>query len=227
MTDVPGSAPPNPGKAQSVMSTPNPPHTFVFNCPFGNYGNTENRICLTYNNVTNKDPLRKPNDILGKPDKEYFYNFAFPGPVGRTEGSVNGRQFEPPPVSMLTQPKEVTTGCNDEVCEKEGVCTCTYTEKIPSNKIIQMIFMNLGSGSGWSHPIHLHGHSFYVMKMGLPEYDPITGLLVRPTRDINCTDIHNYCNKAAWSNPEWADGNIADLSDDPPQKDTIIVPTGM
>ena len=200
----------------------------VFNCPFGNYADSDNRICLTYNNVSNEDLLREPETIANI-DREYFFNFAFPGPVGRTEGSVNGRQFVSPPVSMLTQPNEVTTLCNDESnneCTRIGVCSCTYTKKIPSNKVIQMVFMNLGKGKGWSHPVHLHGHSFYVMKMGLPTYDRTTGAIIAHNTDITCTDVFGYCNMAKWSNPEWAGGNIPDLNETPPQKDTIVVPTG-
>ena len=139
----------------------------TFNCPFGNYGSTV-RTCLNFNNATNNDPIREPQPVLGDTvDEEYFFNFAFPGTPGNTPGSVNGRQFIFPTSSMLTEPGNVGTACNESFCNRNGICECTYTQQIGSNKLIQMTFLNLGVGSGWSHPVHLHGHSFYVMKMGL------------------------------------------------------------
>jgi hypothetical protein len=48
-----------------------------------------------------------------------------------------------------------------------GICRCTYIVNVPGTRLIQMIFMNLGNGSGWSHPVHIHGMAFFVMKMGL------------------------------------------------------------
>ena len=90
---------------------------------------------------------------------------------------------------------------------------------------------NIGSGSGWSHPIHLHGHSFYVLKMGFAEYDRKTARLVKnkgqDQLDIICNDSKNFCNAAKWRNQSWDNGNHPYLNwNDPPQKDTIIVPTG-
>ena len=31
-----------------------------------------------------------------------------------------------------------------------------------------MVFLNLGKGSELTHPIHVHGHTFEVIKMGFP-----------------------------------------------------------
>ena len=53
-----------------------------------------------------------------------------------------------------------------------------------------------------------------------------TGQLVNDTSDINCTDRFNFCSSAKWANNTWAMGNLPDMNDSPPEKDTIIVPTG-
>ncbi|CAL1527060.1 unnamed protein product, partial [Lymnaea stagnalis] len=55
----------------------------------------------------------------------------------------------------------------------------------------------MGNGKGWAHPIHMHGHSFHVVKMGYPTYDPETGRVERY--------LEIYINSAI---------------------DTIIIPTG-
>ncbi|XP_053377652.1 uncharacterized protein LOC123528865 isoform X2 [Mercenaria mercenaria] len=198
----------------------------TFNCPYKYYPPDEHRGCITFDEVNNIDPNQNYNEVLGnKVDEEYFYNFAFPGPEGNRPGSVNGRRFIMPTVSLLTQADELTTQCN-ESCEIDGVCKCTYIQKLPSNKLVQFVLLVLGSGAGASHPIHLHGHSFYVMKMGFGTYDPNTANLTNKSEDITCTDKNNYCSSASWTNASWAGGNVPGLNPRPPQKDTVIVPAG-
>ncbi len=48
-------------------------------------------------------------------------------------------------------------------------------QDFPFNKTIELVFTNMG-GSGFSmHPVHLHGNSFHVMKIGYPPFDEATG----------------------------------------------------
>ncbi|CAH1797573.1 unnamed protein product [Owenia fusiformis] len=92
-----------------------------------------------------------------------------------------------------------------------------------------MVFLNLGRGKGWSHPVHLHGHSFYVLKMGYADYNSTTGNHIRDNADVNCLGDEqlNFCNDAEWSDSSWIGDNIPGLNlVNPPRKDTIIVPTG-
>ena len=139
----------------------------VFNCPFGNYGSVD-RTCLNFNNATIDDPRKRYDRILGNTvNEEYFFNFGFPGTPGHAPGSVNGRQFIFPTMSLLTEPGLLLSPCNEQECTKNGTCSCTYSKELRYNKLVQMTFINLGNGSGWTHPIHMHGHFFYVMKMGL------------------------------------------------------------
>lgn len=75
------------------------------------------------------------------------------------------------------------------------------------------------------HPIHIHGHSFHVLKTSYPELDPTTGLVTNFSRDIECES--ETCLKPRWSNKEWAGGNLPDLNlRNPPLKDTVVVPRG-
>ncbi|XP_060580427.1 uncharacterized protein LOC132737186 isoform X1 [Ruditapes philippinarum] len=217
--------PPNPPNSREETCTSSSKCT-TFNCPYEFYPPNDNRVCITFAEVNNTDPNQNYKEVLGnKVDEEFFFNFAFPGPPDNTPGSVNGREFVPPTVSLLTQENELTTPCTDD-CNKNGICQCTYIQKLKSNKLVQFVLLNLGSGSGWSHPVHLHGHSFYVMKMGFGTYNRNTGNLMSNSKDINCTDRFGYCSSAAWTNRSWAGGRVPDMSSKPPQKDTIVVPTG-
>lgn len=220
------SPPPNPVNTRQETCTLSSKCT-TFNCPYEYYPASENRECVTFNQVKNTDPNQNYKEVQGtNVDEEYFFNFAFPGPPGNTPGSVNGREFVPPTVSLLTQEDELNTKCNKD-CEENGICKCTYIQKLPSDKLIQLVLMNFQQQvPGWSHPVHLHGHSFYVMKMGFGSYDISTGVLTANSNNINCTDKFGYCSTAAWTNSSWAMGNVPGLNHRPPEKDTIIVPTG-
>ncbi|XP_060559409.1 uncharacterized protein LOC132719624 [Ruditapes philippinarum] len=198
----------------------------TFNCPYG-YTGTNTNNCLNFNDVKNTDPYGDPSKVQGnKVDNEYFFKFAFPGFPGNTPGSVNAREFIPPTSPLLTQPNGLTTRCNEEKCREKGVCGCTYIQEIPGNKLIQMTFMNIGNGSGWSHPVHLHGHSFFVMKMGFGTYNAVTGQLIDESTDIKCTDKYGFCSQMEWADSTWNGGNIPGQNPKPPTKDTIVVPTG-
>ena len=75
--------------------------------------------------------------------------------------------------------------CENQDCGEDKVCHCHYGLDLPFNKTIQMVWLNMGRGKGWSHPIHIHGHSFYLLKMGYPIYDKVTGRLINDNPDKN------------------------------------------
>ncbi|XP_041347612.1 laccase-1-like [Gigantopelta aegis] len=194
----------------------------VFNCPFVNYPPNRNRECILMEDARSNEQNVTGASIEGEPDKEFFLNFAFPGEPGDTPGSVNGRQYASPSVAALVQPKEVFTGpaCDKVECGTQKICTCHYTIDLDDGDLVQMVFSNMGNGRGYAHPVHLHGHSFYVLKMGFPDYNP-NGTIIGPdNQDIECGG--SYCNSAAWRENKEPALNF----DKPPLKDTIVVPSG-
>ncbi|XP_059140775.1 uncharacterized protein LOC131928704 [Physella acuta] len=203
----------------------------VLNCPFTYFPLREHKVCVNFDRIKSSKSSNPPGKNTYEKIEEIFLNFAFPGKGGVVPGSVNGRRFQFPPVTALTDPKSVTTYCKPGQCDEEELCNCTYSINLKYNTTYQMVLLNKGAGRGWTHPIHLHGHSFYLVKMGYPEYDKVTGLFVSENTDINCTrnsSLENsFCNKAFWANSTWGGNNIDGIDlDYPPMKDTIIVPTG-
>ena len=53
----------------------------------------------------------------------------------------------------------------------------------------------MGQGAGWAHPIHLHGHSFYLLKMEYSSFENQTGKIIAPSPDIDCGGGLNFCNR--------------------------------
>ncbi|XP_065652013.1 uncharacterized protein LOC100198324 [Hydra vulgaris] len=203
----------------------------VLNCPFSIFPVGAHTQCIKMSEMkakTNKDqPPKMDEDSL-----EFFLNFAFPGDGIEkfTPGAVNGRKFENPGVNSLFQNEQMESDydCDKKDCGEDKICHCHYQLTVPYNKTIQMIWTNMGSGSGWAHPIHLHGHSFYLLKMEYPPQDKKTGRVIGETPDIYCANTKlRFCNYPKWKDPSWANGNVPGLNlINPIRKDTIIIPTG-
>ena len=81
-----------------------------------------------------------------------------------------------------------------------------------------------------SHPIHMHGHTFEVLKMGFPTVTDNGDII--ENNDILCSprllNKDSQCNNATWRNSSWMDyRNIPGINLlDPVRKDTIVVPYG-
>lgn len=161
----------------------------------------------------------------------YFLNFGFPGKTRYR--SINGRKFIWPTVSALTQPSDLNTFCHD--CNNENSCKCTYSLNLKSGAEIIMVLSNVGNGAVITHPIHIHGHTFEVLKMGFPfitsPYSNDSDL--HQNKDILCNDQltneESQCNQATWRNFYWTMNyrHIDQINlHNPVRKDTVIVPYG-
>ncbi|XP_062566058.1 uncharacterized protein LOC134228421 [Saccostrea cucullata] len=199
----------------------------TFNCPFLYYPSETNRKCLSYDDAFGNETTSNFDEVQNV-DETLFFNFAFPGESGYTPGSVNGHQFEVPEFPLLSD-QRISSECDRSICTDDSICTCTYTVELVQNNVYQFVLTNIGKGQGWSHPVHLHGHYFYVLKMGFGTYNNITGKFITQTDDIACSGKRNYCNSASWRNDSWNKNAsfITNLKTKfPPKKDTVIVPTG-
>ncbi|KAJ8311568.1 hypothetical protein KUTeg_010923 [Tegillarca granosa] len=159
--------------------------------------------------------------------QEHFLNFGFPASSWRP-ATVNGKKFEFP---HNTDINNMAYDCDKSNCGEEKLCVCTHTINVKYGNVVQLVFSNVGIGKGGTHPIHIHGHHFYVLKMGFGNYNQTSGHLIGQTSDIDCNSIlpktSSFCNSPKWSNASWTGGNVPGLETDrPPRKDTVFLPRG-
>ena len=200
----------------------------VLNCPFSSFGFIKGIECIPFDHLrSDREDDEAPPFVPGQ-FQEHFLNFAFTG----RNPSVNGNVFRLPSVSALTQPQEVENRCHGG-CRVGASCKCTHSLQIDNRNTVQLVLSNLGMGAGWFHPIHLHGHSFHVIKMGYGIFDEKYGFLLEQNKDIDCsggkklTNDYSLCYNATWRDQSWLNGNIPGQElKRAPRKDTLIVPDG-
>ena len=199
------------------------------------------------------------------PDEEIFFQFGTEG-VGALS-SVNGRRSRFPSVPpKLTNDKEFQEIYDAEYCKNlddpdlcynvrlstsNPDCWCVHMRNLTYQKSYRFVFTVAGPHGAFSHPVHMHGHSFFVVKIGLPPMDNSTGYVNCFSDDIDCTryPLEPYGKCGYVTNPqnmsadytcpatEWATGKqytyppsdtTASGKIDPrtPRKDTVLVPVG-
>nr|AIS92515.1 laccase VV-LAC1 [Volvariella volvacea] len=138
-----------------------------------------NSAILRYNGAPDEEPtgsgLQDPSNRLQEPDLHPVANPGAPGfdeidgvdvnlviNIGFAAGrfSMAGASFEPPSLPALLQILSGTTDVADLL--PAG----SYIE-LPANKVVQISFPVIsggGAATGAPHPIHLHGHTFDVIR---------------------------------------------------------------
>ena len=225
----------------------------VLNCPFKNYPTSSNLSCIPLTDLVAKreslfqfgDMPAFPPNTTSCPSCEHFVDFAAQGPGGAR--SINARTFEVPPTPYATncyaydkqKNDSVTNTCNKcdiDANSTTGGCRCIHVLPIASeiaydsdnHPSVALVFS--GVNSGFSHPIHLHGHSYHIVHIGYGEYNETTGEKISRNTDIDC-GTGRLC-----VDPKWRDNTI------PPEvlnrtvngsvistairKDTVILPSG-
>lgn len=206
------------------------------NCPFWPNENDGFYKCIPVNqfqsaNIPDSDrELLKPH-YNSKNFEEHFFNFHFSGMV-TLRSSINGKRFMMPsiPPFFRSNSNSVLKECSPSCFSENESCECSHKLEIGFNKVIQFVLFNMGSGAGIegnAHPIHLHGHNFYVIKMGFPSYFPNNKTYARINQDLNCRDDTQACSNGDWNDSSWRYGNVPKSNIfNPPIKDTISIPVG-
>ena len=265
--NMPGSSPPNSTDYVSIKENSIPVNKTcgkctMMNCPW-NIHPSYNISCKYVDSLQ----LLLPSDksILPKatPDEEIFFQFGTEG-VGALS-SVNGRRLRFPsvPPRLNVSDKESQKIYDREYCKNlsdpnlcynvrlntsNPDCWCVHMRNLTYQKTYRFVYTVAGPHGAFSHPVHMHGHSFFVVKIGLPPMNQTTGYVNCFSDDINCTRYPPKFGKCGYvTNPqnlsadytcpetEWAPGRnytypnpTASGTIDPrtPRKDTVLVPAG-
>merc|ERR1719384_138624 len=121
--------------------------------------------------------------------------------------------------------------CDVQVFPKQP-CECTHYRSIPFNKTVQVVATNLGIGASGLHPLHLHGHSFQVLKIAYPPFYNDTGAICRwpkgtPHPSCLSSDDIESGEGTGFATANWKNNIRPPLNFDRPiRKDTVIIPPG-
>ena len=164
------------------------------NCPFTQYGTIMD--CINVKQFESPPSTSIPQSIHF-PNVTSFYSFGFDGESSvATSASVDGVNFRFPANPPLTEYADFQNSndmCPNRGCDHntEPHCACTQVIDIsdPRGSVVELIITNRGvknkKGIGRSHPIHLHGHHFYIVHIGYGNYD-VNGHFVTPSNDTEC-----------------------------------------
>ncbi len=210
----------------------------VVNCPFGEAIGID---CIYLHELTALFSSDLPQEIRTQSvesDTLFFFNFGFEG--SSNTSAINGRNFKLPVTPYQTYSgasNDDKRGCDAKMCDDDNTgkseeedddqCQCTYVKEIggssyPNSDPIVFVLSAVGSDNkrDFSHPVHLHGHSFNVLHIGYGSYTD--GVLKANNPDVICND-DNKCRRPTWnlaSPPTYSDANMRI------RKDTVIVPAG-
>ena len=231
----------------------------AINCPFERFPPTFGINCIHLHTLTALEespelpPLVQPNDIK-------FFNFGFEGDRqtsainGRnfilpttpyqTYSGQYVRDMEDTDIQTCQNCRqEVRTVNGRQIYMPSEGCTCIHVETIGGSLFnsdesqqptVMMVLSAVGDmelgNRNFSHPAHLHGHSFYVVHIG--HGNTPDGVLTDNAREVVCDQDDFLC-----LSPRWEGGNQPDFlrqySDDGMtfrrntiRKDTVIVPAG-
>ncbi|XP_023930002.1 laccase-5 [Lingula anatina] len=179
-----------------VLDVPRPCKTHptykcrIVNCPYAFLPPTYNAQCIHVDQLIRKvEDVPVPGLTALPASNNFWFNTAFL----RAGPSISGIAFEPPSSPPLSQrdllPNSVTpcpASCRSAT-SLQG-CRCTNILTLDYNKPYQLIFTNVGAGGaneGSPHPIHVHGHSFHVLKVAFGELQS-NGLYRRANSDLCC-----------------------------------------
>ncbi|XP_068745488.1 uncharacterized protein [Montipora capricornis] len=209
------------------------------NCPFQHFHQSYHIDCVNVESLRlleatplDELPIANPKGPMECPNCRHFINFNFEGDSDTS--SVNGRNLIMPSFPPQTQTEEfwkkdticnLTSDCNPSTPE----CSCVFVITIPHNETIQLVFSAIGAVNN-AHPIHLHGHTFHVVKVGYPEYHQSTGFIKNHNSDISCDDINctkEGCNPMKCTRPSWTtDSMNFSIDSYTIRKDTVMLPAG-
>ena len=204
----------------------------MLNCPFGEFHPSYNIECISVDSLRLVTPTPEDEMPNEDPDVTYFMNMAAFVSGKQPISSINDKNFLFPQYPLTThyERNEESSFCAVESqCEIESGCQCTTVMDLEFNKTVRVVLSAIGIEKNGAHPMHIHGHSAHVLKVGYGEYSKETGAIIASSRDLTCSDVNDFdtldmnrCPNPRFRSP---DTNFP-IDRETVRKDTIIVPSG-
>nr|KAG5690957.1 hypothetical protein BaRGS_027276 [Batillaria attramentaria] len=130
----------------------------------------------------------EPDDdsLLRDPDQQFFVEFAYrlrdnvhyhdadlypvrgKGYSSMSSAMINNISNILPTSPVLTQHKDLDPAvfCNSSTDNTRCVtefCECTHRLLVTQGQVVELVIYNANTAHGFTHPLHLHGHSFRVV----------------------------------------------------------------
>ncbi|EGT54792.1 hypothetical protein CAEBREN_28408 [Caenorhabditis brenneri] len=207
----------------------------VLNCPFQTWTAQPNFTCIAYDNLQNPllediEPEILQATTFNGGFEEHFINMHH-------DSQMDQYLFQFPwgiPYYHNDDMSTISTACSDTACanhpesDLDTTCRCFYNLEHKLGNVVQITLYNMGlggaMGTGYAHPFHLHGHHFYVMKVGWPTYNA-SGFIDQMNPDIDCPVPTVSCNGDKWRNNDWMGGALEGMNTkNPTERDTITLP---
>ena len=207
---------------------------YAVNCPFQEFQDDYNIMCLNVGGFKQRQTLPKQMLEIGD-TTSLFLNFGFGGDTTISGSSINGRHFFFPSSPLyFNLPQDIFCIYQQNEDEDKGRrCLHVYNiedEIVQNEGTVEIVFMNLlnlseGIGTGQAHPVHLHGHHFQVIHIGYGNCSEVEGTCHHS--DITCGSTKGHCDtNVRWSDSSWNNFESTRGLQEPPEKDSVIVPVG-
>ncbi|XP_015127595.1 laccase-4 [Diachasma alloeum] len=133
----------------------------------------ENNSLIRVIDLNNSAPV--PSQLSLTPNHTFYFKFSFntyesyfdPGPYPQ----INDLSFENPSTPLLSQREDLKSSMyctpkdlSSQQCHS-GYCRCPLIYPIEHNALVEMVFVDTSDNRDQDHPMHLHGHDFYVVSM--------------------------------------------------------------
>lgn len=187
----------------------------VFNCPAPYFPRHMNKRCISLEATKSVQHSIDSNTQGHTNSEELFFNIGFIG------GShINGYRFTEPSAPLFQSDNGVVSCSKACKTHSRRNCPCTHQVKLKFNQTYHIILTNIQQNALYvgHHPVHIHGHSFEVLKVGYPVVNSTTGRILRVNPDVRCLD--ETCTRARWADESRPKLNLGH----PPWKDTVVVP---
>lgn len=215
------------------------------NCPFKEFPSSMNTRCIHLDELNAKISEENPPRILHDQDDKNlkFFNFGFEGQSSTS--AINGKNFLFPttPYQTYCDQYDIDARNDDLVCKNiktnPNMQECinvaqiaesdTFDPNAAEHPSVNFVLSSVGDlihgNNDFTHPIHLHGHTFFVVAIRHGKYDKGNGTLIKNNQDVVCDDLEQ-CPSPHWRKGPPFNKNQKRVRKQAIRKDTIIVPAG-